>query len=51
MKRLVHDSEGVYMIDEECLRKKERIELEKEMRWQQNMDKKSSEKTLNTRKK
>ncbi|MBQ8663589.1 MAG: hypothetical protein IJ471_07005 [Eubacterium sp.] len=34
MKRLVHDSDGVYMIDEECLRRKERKEQEKEMRWQ-----------------
>lgn len=34
MKRLIHDQDGVYMIDEDCLKKKERQEREKEMRWQ-----------------
>lgn len=34
MKRLVHDENGVYFIDEECLKKKEIKEQEKEMRWQ-----------------
>lgn len=34
MKRLIHDQNGVYMIDEDCLKKKEQLEREKEMRWQ-----------------
>lgn len=37
MKRLVQDQDGIYMIDEECLKKKEQIEREKEMRWQKNV--------------
>lgn len=35
MKRLIQDADGVYMIDEECLKKKEEIERQKEMKWQQ----------------
>ena len=34
MKRLIQDAEGVYMIDEECMKKKEEIERRKEMSWQ-----------------
>lgn len=36
MKKLIHDQDGIYMIDEECLKKKEKKEREKEMRWQSN---------------
>ncbi len=34
MKRLVQNHEGVYMIDEDCLKRKEEKEREKEIRWQ-----------------
>lgn len=34
MRKLIHDKDGVYMIDEECLRKKEALEKQKEMEWQ-----------------
>lgn len=34
MKRLIQDADGVYMIDEECLKKREEIERQKEMSWQ-----------------
>ena len=34
LRKLIHDKDGVYMIDEECLRKKEALEKQKEMEWQ-----------------
>lgn len=45
MGKLVYDGESVYEIDEECLRKKEEQERQKEMQWQ----KKGSEKNKNRR--
>lgn len=33
-RRLIQDEDGVYMIDEDCIRRKEEQERQKEMRWQ-----------------
>lgn len=40
MKRLIQDGDSVYMIDEECVKKKEQQERQKEMFWQTSKDKK-----------
>lgn len=34
MRRLIQDGDSVYMIDEECMKKKEEQERRKEMQWQ-----------------
>lgn len=34
MGRLIYDGDSVYELDEECLKKKEEQEREKEMEWQ-----------------
>lgn len=49
MKRLIHDQDGVYMIDEECLKKKEQLEREKEMRWQNNNNQRYGKDSTNTK--
>ncbi len=36
MGKLVYDGKSVYEIDEDCLRKKEERERQKEMEWQRN---------------
>ena len=33
-RRLIQDEDGIYMIDEDCIRRKEEQERQKEMRWQ-----------------
>lgn len=35
MGKLIYDGDSVYELDEECLRKKEEQERQKEMEWQQ----------------
>ena len=38
MKRLIQEGDSVYMIDEECMKKKEQKERQKEMSWQKTKD-------------
>ncbi len=40
MKRLIREGDSVYMIDEECVKKKEQQERQKEMSWQTEKEKK-----------
>lgn len=47
MKRLIQDAEGVYMIDEECMKKREEIERQKEMSWQHRTQKMSDAVSMN----
>lgn len=47
MRRLIHNSDGVYMVDEECLKKKEMREKQKEMRWQETKERNKSSRKRN----
>ena len=43
MGKLIYDGESVYELDEECLRKKEEQEKQKEMSWQKKRKNTASE--------
>lgn len=49
MGKLIYDGKSVYEIDEECMRKKEECERQKEMQWQKKNSKDELRKNGNQR--